>query len=65
MNSIHRSQRIVLTNVKMLGGVQTLTIIMQVEHGRGRHAMQLHLDDFNEMLKYMWLNMLTYFVANW
>jgi hypothetical protein len=51
--------------IELLGGVQTITIIMQVEHGRGRHAMELHLDDFNEMLKYMWLNMLTYFVANW
>ncbi|KAH3911995.1 hypothetical protein HBI56_174850 [Parastagonospora nodorum] len=48
-----------------LGGLQTVTIFMQVEHGRGRHATELHVMEFNEMLKYSWLNMLVYFVATW
>jgi hypothetical protein len=34
-----------------LGGLQTLTIFMQVEHGRGRHAKELHVMAFDEMLK--------------
>lgn len=54
---------------------------MQVEHGRGRHSKELHVNDYNKMLlvgaspengydmlimkKYTWVNMLVYFVANW
>ncbi|KAF1917371.1 hypothetical protein BDU57DRAFT_570680 [Ampelomyces quisqualis] len=49
----------------MLGGLQTVTIFKQVENGRGKHAKELHVENFNEMLKYSWLNMLTYFVAIW
>ncbi|KAH7065868.1 hypothetical protein BKA63DRAFT_585876 [Paraphoma chrysanthemicola] len=49
----------------ILGGAQTVTIILQVEHGRGRHSKDLELEDFNQMLLYKWLNMLVYFVANW
>ncbi|KAH7075991.1 hypothetical protein FB567DRAFT_563466 [Paraphoma chrysanthemicola] len=51
--------------VLVLGGAQTVTIILQVEHGRGRHSKDLELEDFNQMLLYKWLNMLVYFVANW
>ncbi|KAF2026933.1 hypothetical protein EK21DRAFT_102894 [Setomelanomma holmii] len=50
---------------RILGGAQTVTIILQVEHGRGRHSRDLQLEDFNKMLMYKWLNMLVYFVANW
>jgi hypothetical protein len=35
----------------MLGGLQTVTIFMQVENGRGKHAKELHVEHFNEMLK--------------
>ncbi|KAF2819317.1 hypothetical protein CC86DRAFT_431887 [Ophiobolus disseminans] len=49
----------------ILGGAQTMTIIMQVEHGRGRHSQELHVEDYNKMLLYTWVNMLVYFVANW
>ncbi|KAL5119325.1 hypothetical protein ACEQ8H_002812 [Pleosporales sp. CAS-2024a] len=48
-----------------LGGLQTVTIFMQIRYGRGRHAKDLSEEDFNEMLKYSWLNMLIYFVAIW
>ncbi|OAL48471.1 hypothetical protein IQ07DRAFT_622898 [Pyrenochaeta sp. DS3sAY3a] len=49
----------------ILGGAQTITIILQVEHGRGRHASELHVTQFNDMLMYKWINMLIYFAANW
>jgi hypothetical protein len=49
----------------MLGGLQTITIFMQVEHGRGRHSKELHEEEFDKMLQYSWLNMLVYFVAIW
>ncbi|KAL6150217.1 hypothetical protein ACJBU6_10525 [Exserohilum turcicum] len=48
-----------------LGAAQTVTIILQVEHGQGRHAADLHIEQFNHMLMYQWINMLIYFVANW
>ncbi|USP77478.1 uncharacterized protein yc1106_04752 [Curvularia clavata] len=48
-----------------LGAAQTVTIILQVEHGQGRHTDALHLEQFNHMLMYQWINMLIYFVANW
>jgi len=35
---------------QVLGLGQTTTIILQVEHGRGRHSQELHVDDFNQML---------------
>lgn len=34
----------------VLGGAQTITIILQVEYGRGRHASELHITQFNQML---------------
>jgi hypothetical protein len=37
--------------VKSLGGLQTVTVFMQVQYGRGRHAKMLHVDSFDEMLK--------------
>ncbi|KAH8719303.1 hypothetical protein GQ44DRAFT_687868 [Phaeosphaeriaceae sp. PMI808] len=49
----------------VLGGVQTETIILQVQYGRGRHTKGMHVEEFNQMLKYTWINMLVYFVANW
>lgn len=49
----------------MLGGLHTITIILQVEHGRGRHATQLHVEEYDEMLKYTWLSSLVYFVTIW
>ncbi|KAJ8107852.1 hypothetical protein OPT61_g8579 [Boeremia exigua] len=49
----------------ILGFGQTATIMLQVEHGRGRHSSELHADDFNLMLMYKWINMIIYFVANW
>ncbi|KAI4907771.1 hypothetical protein J4E90_009178 [Alternaria incomplexa] len=48
-----------------LGAAQTVTIILQIEHGQGRHASELHVEQFDEMLMYQWINMLIYFVANW
>lgn len=33
-----------------LGAAQTVTIILQVEHGQGRHAADLHIEQFNHML---------------
>ncbi|KNG45362.1 hypothetical protein DDE82_002448 [Stemphylium lycopersici] len=48
-----------------LGAAQTVTIILQVEHGQGRHASELHIEQFDNMLMYQWINMLTYFVGNW
>ncbi|KAF1927398.1 uncharacterized protein M421DRAFT_30823, partial [Didymella exigua CBS 183.55] len=48
-----------------LGLGQTATIILQVEHGRGRHTSELREEDFDLMLMYKWINMLIYFVANW
>ncbi|KZM26891.1 hypothetical protein ST47_g1976 [Ascochyta rabiei] len=48
-----------------LGLAQTATIILQVEHGRGRHSSELHKEDFELMLMYKWINLLVYFVANW
>ncbi|KAI4669855.1 uncharacterized protein J4E79_000134 [Alternaria viburni] len=48
-----------------LGAAQTVTIILQIEHGQGRHASELHVEQFDEMLMYQWTNMLIYFVANW
>ncbi|KAJ4984115.1 L-fucose permease [Stagonosporopsis vannaccii] len=48
-----------------LGLGQTATIVLQVEHGRGRHTSELDEENFNLMLKYKWINMLIYFVANW
>ncbi|KAF3044554.1 hypothetical protein E8E11_004508 [Didymella keratinophila] len=48
-----------------LGLGQTATIVLQVEHGRGRHSSELHEGDFDLMLMYKWINMLIYFVANW
>jgi hypothetical protein len=36
---------------KMLGGLQTTTLFMQIAYGTGRHSKELHLDGFNEMLK--------------
>jgi hypothetical protein len=33
-----------------LGGAQTVTILLQVEHGEGRHASELDVDQFNKML---------------
>lgn len=49
----------------MLGGLHTITIILQVEHGRGRHATQLHVEEYDEMLKFTWLSSLVYFVTIW
>ncbi|KAH7346953.1 hypothetical protein BKA66DRAFT_433216 [Pyrenochaeta sp. MPI-SDFR-AT-0127] len=49
----------------VLGGVQTVTIILQVENGRGRHSSELEVDQLNRMLMYKWINSLIYFVANW
>ncbi|KAJ4313081.1 hypothetical protein N0V94_007115 [Neodidymelliopsis sp. IMI 364377] len=54
-----------LTYCKTLGLAQTATIILQVEHGRGRHSSELHEEDFNLMLMFKWINMIVYFVANW
>lgn len=39
-----------LIKPQTLGLAQTATIILQVEHGRGRHAIDLHIEDFNLML---------------
>ncbi|KAI4956568.1 hypothetical protein J4E91_000780 [Alternaria rosae] len=33
-----------------LGAAQTVTIILQIEHGQGRHASELHVEQFDEML---------------
>jgi len=33
-----------------LGAAQTVTIVLGVEHGRGRHAMTLQEEQFNAML---------------
>lgn len=33
-----------------MGLGQTATIILQVEHGRGRHSSELHEEDFDLML---------------
>ncbi|KAH6625684.1 hypothetical protein C7974DRAFT_205507 [Boeremia exigua] len=49
----------------VLGFGQTATIILQVDHGRGRHSSELHQEDYDMMLMYKWINMLIYFVANW
>ncbi|EUC37204.1 hypothetical protein COCVIDRAFT_14926 [Bipolaris victoriae FI3] len=49
----------------VLGAAQTVTIILQVEHGQGRHTTELRIEQFNHMLMYQWINMLIYFVANW
>ncbi|KAF1357774.1 hypothetical protein EJ07DRAFT_70648, partial [Lizonia empirigonia] len=48
-----------------LGLAQTATNMLQVEHGRGRHAIDLHLEDFNLMLMFNWIDVLVYVVANW
>ncbi|KAL1796731.1 hypothetical protein ACET3X_005271 [Alternaria dauci] len=48
-----------------LGAAQTVTILLQIEHGQGRHASELHVEQFDKMLMYQWINMLIYFVANW
>jgi hypothetical protein len=34
----------------VLGGAQTITIILQVENGRGRHAVDLHLEMYDRMM---------------
>lgn len=34
----------------ILGGAQTITLILQVENGRGRHSSTLHVDEYNRML---------------
>ncbi|PSN73973.1 hypothetical protein BS50DRAFT_469916, partial [Corynespora cassiicola Philippines] len=39
-----------------LGAVQMSTILLQVKHGRGRHAQDL---------TYNWINLQLYFVVNW
>lgn len=41
---------ITLTETKTLGLGQTATIILQVEHGRGRHSSELHEGDYDLML---------------
>ncbi|KAI0577352.1 hypothetical protein Alg215_06949 [Pyrenophora tritici-repentis] len=48
-----------------LGAAQTVTILLQIDQGTGRHASELIVDQMNNMLKYSWCNMLIYFVANW
>jgi ssDNA-binding replication factor A large subunit len=37
-----------------LGGAQTVTHILQVENGSGRHASMLHVEEFNNMLLVCW-----------
>ncbi|KAF2126217.1 hypothetical protein P153DRAFT_88100 [Dothidotthia symphoricarpi CBS 119687] len=49
----------------ILGAAQTVTILFQVENGRGRHANELHVEQMERMLMYSWINMLLYFVGNW
>lgn len=39
-----------LTRLQTLGLAQTATIILQVEHGRGKHSSELREDDFDKML---------------
>lgn len=39
-----------LTEAKTLGLGQTATILLQVQHGRGRHSSELHQEDFDLML---------------
>jgi hypothetical protein len=36
--------------VQAFGLVQTLTIVLQVKHGRGRHIQRVETDDYNDML---------------
>ncbi|KAG9200334.1 hypothetical protein G6514_007159 [Epicoccum nigrum] len=48
-----------------LGLGQTATIVLQVQHGRGQHTMDLEEEHFDHMLMYTWINMLIYLLANW
>jgi hypothetical protein len=38
-------------HTKMLGGLQTTTLFMQIAYGTGRHSNELNVAGFNEMLK--------------
>jgi hypothetical protein len=35
---------------KVLGAAQTVTIVLGIEYGRGRHAVTLQEEQFNQML---------------
>lgn len=49
----------------ILGSAQTVTCILQVENGRGKHSSELETYQSERMLMYIWINLLIYFVANW
>jgi ssDNA-binding replication factor A large subunit len=33
-----------------LGGAQTVTILLEIEHGEGRHSSEVLTEEFNDML---------------
>ncbi|KAF2686297.1 hypothetical protein K458DRAFT_298376 [Lentithecium fluviatile CBS 122367] len=49
----------------LLGAAQTATVVVQVKHGRGKHAQDIELRHYNHMLMFNWINVLVYFLANW
>ncbi|CAI6337644.1 unnamed protein product [Periconia digitata] len=48
-----------------LGGVQTATIALQVKYGLGWHVGEIKIHDYDLLLKYKWVNMMVYYIANW
>ncbi|PVI05588.1 hypothetical protein DM02DRAFT_685393 [Periconia macrospinosa] len=49
----------------VLGAVQTATISLEVKYGLGKHVQEIDIPDYNLILKFKWVNMMVYYIANW
>ncbi|KAF1964478.1 hypothetical protein BU23DRAFT_575648 [Bimuria novae-zelandiae CBS 107.79] len=49
----------------LFGAGETVTLLFQVKHGRGRHSDQVAVGDLNKMIMYKYIGLLLYYVANW